>query len=174
MPSMTVTRTTSQEQYVPAAGPTTPSTSNVDGRTLTVRPSTLSTDDLVKAPPEHRAKMAGVRLGIGSAGDRLNFLERNGVMPAEDKVLTAARYAHNVKIDHKNASNLEFQLNRMRIGEVSLPKQAKPDSMEIRNALDVIPLALPDRNEKHTIPTDKYLMNRLSSGAVEQARHHGL
>lgn len=173
MPSMTVTRTTSQEQYVPAAGPTTPSTSNVDGRTLTVRPSTLSTDDLVNAPPEHRAKMAGVRLGIGSAGDRLNFLERNGVMPAEDKVLTAARYAHNVKIDHKNASNLEFQLNRMRIGEVSLPKQAKPDSMEIRNALDVIPLALPDRNEKHTIPTDKYLMNRLSSGAVEQARHHG-
>ncbi|EDK55657.1 IS1404 transposase [Burkholderia mallei FMH] len=34
-------------------------------------------------------------------------------------------------------------------------------------------MALPDRNEKHTIPTDKYLMNRLSSGAVEQARHHG-
>ncbi|KJR91139.1 hypothetical protein PL318_26390 [Burkholderia pseudomallei] len=173
MPNMTVIRTTSPEQYAPAAGPTMPSASNVDGRTLTVQPSTLSTGDLVKAPPEHLAKMAGVRLGISSAGDRLHYLERNGVTLKKDKVLTAARYSHNVTIDHKNASNLQFQLNRMRIGEISLPRQARPDFLEVRNALDVIPLVLPDRNEKHTIPIDKYLTNRLSSGAVEQARHHG-
>ncbi|WP_071761412.1 hypothetical protein [Burkholderia ubonensis] len=173
MQNMTIIRTTSAEQYAPAAGPTTPSTSNVDGRTLTVRPSTLSTGDLVKAPPEHLAKMVGVRLGINSAGDRLNYLERNGVTLAEDKILTATRYSHNVKIDHKNASNIRFQLDRMRISEIPLSKQADHNSLEVRNALDVIPLVIPGKNEKHTIPIDKYLMNRLSSGAVEQAKHHG-
>lgn len=173
MPNMAIMGATVPEQYAPVVGPATPSTSNVGGRTLTVQPSILSAGDLVKVPPEHLAKMAGVRLGISSAGDRLNHLERNGVTLAEGKILTAVRYSHNVKIDHENASNIRSQLDRMRISEIYLPKKADSYSLEVRNALDAILLEIPNKNEKHTIPIDKYLTNRLSSGAVEQAKQHG-
>lgn len=172
---MTIILSPTAKQHDPKANASTtmPCTAIPDGRALTVQPSTLSIDDLVKPPSEHISKMAGVRLGINSAGDRLNYLERNGVTLAKGKILTATNYSHKVEIDHQNASNIQFQLNRMIVGEISLPNQAKPDFLEVRNVLEVISLTLPDKNETHTMPTEKYLMNRLSSGALEQAKHHG-
>ncbi|EEO2383841.1 hypothetical protein G6D77_004546 [Salmonella enterica] len=165
--------TAKQHDPTAKASTTIPSTSNVDGRALTIQPSTLSVDDLVKPPSEHISKMVGVRLGINLAGDRLDHLERNGITLAKSKILTATNYSRQVETDHQNASNIQFQLNRIKIGEISLPNREKPDFLEVRNVLEVISLTLPDKNETHTIPTEKYLRNRLSSGALEQAKHHG-
>ncbi|HFK3790805.1 TPA: hypothetical protein ACGZQ6_004458 [Escherichia coli] len=172
---MRIIQSPTEKQHAPTAKASTtiPSTSNVDGRALTIQPSTLSVDDLVKPPSEHISKMVGVRLGINLAGDRLDYLERNGVTLAKGKIFIATNYSHQVETDHQNASNIQFQLNRLRIGEISLPNREKPDFLEVRNVLEVISLTLPDKNETHTIPTEKYLRNRLSSGALEQAKHHG-
>lgn len=75
--------TAKQHDPTAKASTTIPSTSNVDGRALTIQPSTLSVDDLVKPPSEHISKMVGVRLGINLAGDRLDHLERNGITLAK-------------------------------------------------------------------------------------------
>lgn len=59
------------------------------------------------------------------------------------------------------------------MSEVSLPQQAKSNYLEECNVLDVIPLTLPDKNEKHTIPIEIYLANRISAGILSQAKYHG-
>ncbi|AXW64802.1 hypothetical protein CJO94_20050 (plasmid) [Ralstonia solanacearum] len=121
--------------------------------------------------PSSKAKMAEIRMSVCTAWDRLDYLSRAGVTPG-NKVRTATSYGP-IDIGHKNSGNIQLQLGRMRIDRDTLPAHPFPDTLQIRPALDAIPLELPGLEEAHTINTEKYLANRISSGVAEQARHHG-
>ncbi|MEJ2742519.1 MAG: hypothetical protein P8176_08555 [Gammaproteobacteria bacterium] len=174
MPQVNIAQTSSSGSYsVVKECTTTPSMSGIDGRLVTVQPSTLNNEDLVKPSPEHISKMFGVRLGINLSGDRLNYLERNGVILTEGKIRAATNYSHKIETDHRDSQNIQFQLNRIKIAEVPLPQQVKSYCLEVRNVLEVIPLMLPDKNETHTIPIEKYLANRISTGVLSHVKYHG-
>ncbi|KWN60981.1 hypothetical protein [Burkholderia ubonensis] len=145
----------------------------VDGRRISRRESQLSRDVLLQtsASANYQALWAAVQMSVTTAGDRLGYLERAGIVP--DQAVRAATHFGPVGIHHQNGANVQFQLARMRVDKVELPGQGASANLSRHNVLDVIPLVLPDRHEAHTIDTGKYLANRISSGVVEHARHHG-